>query len=81
MHWTMKDNSGQRSILVRHTHKPKKGTCSIRVGRSGNVRHGAKAVSRTNVVIGRAIPAGWVPMSGMKVRNLVVSYNDSAFHR
>ena len=43
---------------------------------------GAEAVKpRTHAVLGRAIPGGWVPMSGRKVRDLVVLSNCSAFHR
>jgi len=39
--------------------------------------------SRTYAVFGRVIPGGWVPMLGMKVRNLAVLCNHfaSAFHR
>jgi len=35
----------------------------------------------THAVLGRVIPGGWVPVSGMKVRSLVVLSNHSAFHR
>ena len=38
-------------------------------------------LSWTHAVLGRAIPRGLVPMSGMKVRSLVVFSNRSAFHR
>jgi len=40
-----------------------------------------RRLSRTHTVLGRAIPGEWVPVSGMKVRSLVVLSNDSAFHR
>jgi len=37
--------------------------------------------SRNNAVLGRAIRGGWVQMTGMKVRSLVVFSNRSAFPR
>ena len=38
-------------------------------------------LSRTHAILGRAIPRGCVPMSGIKVRSLAVLSNNSAFHR
>ena len=42
-----------------------------------------RRLSRTPTVLGKAIPGGWVPMSGMEVRSLVVLSlsNHSALHR
>jgi len=42
-----------------------------------------RPLSRTQALLGRVIPEGWVPMLGMKVRNLAVLCNHfvSAFHR
>jgi len=40
-----------------------------------------RRLRRTHVVLGRVIPEGGVPVSGMKVRSLVVLSNHSAFHR
>jgi len=38
------------------------------------------ALSETQAVLGRVIPGGWVPVSGMKIQSLVVLSNHSAFH-
>ena len=38
-------------------------------------------LSRTHFVLGRAIPGGWGPVPGMKMRSLVELSNHSAFHR
>ena len=40
-----------------------------------------RRLSRTHTVLGREIPEGWVPMSEMKVRSLVVLSIHSALHR
>jgi len=40
-----------------------------------------RRLSRTQALLGRAIPGGQVPMSRMKVRGLAVLSNHSAFHR
>ena len=40
-----------------------------------------KRLSRTHAVLGRVIPGGWVPVSGMNMRSLVRLSNHSAFHR
>ena len=45
-----------------------------------NLSFGA-ALSETQAVLGRVIPGGWVPVSGMKMRSLVGSSAHSAFHR
>ena len=37
-------------------------------------------LNRTQGVLGKAIPRGWVPMSGIKVRSLVVFSNHFSFH-
>ena len=39
-----------------------------------------EAVKRTQAVLGRVIPRGWVPVSGIKVRSLVGLSAHSAFH-
>ena len=72
---------GRQFVLLRHTHRPQKGPYPICASRSGKrstlVR---KRLYRTQA-LGRAIPWGWVLMSGMEVRSLVVLSNHSAFHR
>ena len=40
-----------------------------------------RRLRRTHAVFGTTIPEGWVPMSGMKVRSLVVLSNHSALYR
>jgi len=73
MDWTLEENNGWLSVLLHHTHKAQKGPYSICVSRSGNVRHRCGGrLCRTHAVLGRAIPWGWVPTMGMKVRNLAV---------
>ena len=63
-------------------HKTQKGSCVICVSGSGNVRHWCGLrLSGTHAVLGRAFLGGWVPMSEMNVRSLVVFSNHSAFHR
>ena len=37
-------------------------------------------LNRTQALLGRVIPGGWVPVSGMKVRRLVGLFAHSAFH-
>ena len=59
-----------------HTHKPYKGPFIPRLRKQE-----WRGLSRTHAVLGRAIPARRVPMSGMKVRSLVVFSNHSALHR
>jgi len=39
-----------------------------------------RRLSWIHSVLGRAIPGGWVPMMGMKVRSLVVFSNHTALH-
>jgi len=63
-------------------HKTQKGSCVICVSGSGNVRRWCGLrLSGTHAVLGRTFLGGWVPMSEMNVRSLVVFSNHSAFHR
>ena len=41
MDWTVENNmvNGQRSVRLRHTHRPQKGPYPVSVSRNGNVRH------------------------------------------
>ena len=67
------DIGGQHSrrfVLLRHTHRPQRRSYPICTSRSGPapVR---RRLSRIQALLGRVIPAGWVPVSGMKMRSLV----------
>ena len=59
---------GRRFVLLRHTHRPQRRPYLICASKSGKVQH-QRRLSRTHAIPGGAIPGGWVPMSGMKVRS------------
>ena len=63
---------GRRFVLLRHTHRPQRRPYLICVKqerkRPTPVR---KRLSRTQALLGRVIPGGWVPVSATKMRSLV----------
>ena len=59
---------GRRFVLLRHTHRPQRRPYLICASKSGKVQH-QRRLGRTHAIPGGAIPGGWVPMSGMKVRS------------
>jgi len=65
--------------------------CATLTGRRGDIPHlymqewkrptpVRRRLSRTQALLGRVIPGGWVPVSGMKMRSLVGLSAYSAFH-
>jgi len=79
MDWTLKDNMVDGVLF-----------CATLTGRRGGhtnlYKHERKRptlvriwLSRTHALLGRVIPGGWVPVSGMKMRSLVGLSVHSAF--
>ena len=58
-----------------------KGSYCVSACRNGNGRHRCRGVKPDHAVLDRALPGGWVPMSGMKVQSPVVLSTHAAFHR
>jgi len=73
MDWTAEYNmvNTQRSALVRHTHSRKRGNTRLCKQERKIPTPVRRRLSWTKAIFGRSVPAGWVSMSGMKVRRLV----------
>ena len=72
---------GRQFALLRHTHKPQRAIrhlCQQERKRPTPVQ---RRLSRTPAALEKAIPGGWVLVSGMKGRSLVVLSKHSSFHR
>jgi len=73
---------GRRFVLLRHTHRPPRRPYPICASkRKKRPTLARNRLSRIHAVLVRVIPGWWVPVSGMKVRSLVVLFSHSAFHR
>ena len=79
MDWTLEDNMVDGSFFCPHSQAAEEAIPHLYKQESKRPTPVRRWLSRTPAVLGRAILGGWVPMSGMKVRGLVVLSNHSAF--
>ena len=81
MDWTFLGQHGRRFVLLRHTHRPQRRTYPICTSRLQPVAQPVRRrLIRIQALLGRDIPGGWVPVSGVKMRSLVGLSVHSAFH-
>jgi len=80
MDWTLEDNMVDGLFFCPHSQVAEKAIPHLYKQERKRPTAVRRRLSRTRAVLGRVIPGGWVPVSGIKVRSLVRLSNHSAFH-